>query len=114
MAFADRTHIGRTSRQDISRSRELTAGAAILVAALIATLGFRQLVPAEAVAPMMVTLLFAGSAVAAAFALLCRRERPRALWFDLAGGLTFIGIVISAFIEPDQLARLISAPNQPE
>ena len=114
MAFADRTHIGRTSRQDISRSRELMAGVAILVAALIATLGFRQLVPAEAVAPMMVTLLFAGSAVAAAFALLCRRERPRALWFDLAGGLTFIGIVISVFIEPDQLASLFGVSSKPE
>jgi hypothetical protein len=62
---------------------------------------------------MMVTLLFAGSAVAAGFALLCRRDQPRILWLDLAGGLTFIGIVISVFIEPDQLTRLISASDQP-
>jgi hypothetical protein len=114
MAFADRTHIARTGRKNVSRSRELMAGAAILLAALIATLGFRRLVPADAVAPMMVTLLFAGSAVAAGFALLCRRDQPRILWFDLAGGLTFIGIVISVFIEPDQLARLVSVSDQPE
>ena len=114
MAFADRTHIARTGRRNVSRSRELMAGAAILLASLIATLGFRRLVPAEAVAPMMVTLLFAGSAVAAGFALLCRRDQPRILWFDLAGGLTFIGIVISVFIEPDQLTRLFSASDQPE
>lgn len=114
MAFADRTHIDRAGRQDISRSRELMAGAAILLAALIATFGFRQLVPAEAVAPMMATLLFAGSAVAAGFALLCRRDRPRILWFDLAGGLTFIGIAISVFIEPDQLVSLFGASGKPE
>jgi hypothetical protein len=114
MAFADRTHIARTGRKNVSRSRELMAGAAILLASLIATLGFRRLVPAEAVAPMMVTLLFAGSAVAAGLALLCRRHRSRIMWLDLAGGLTFVGIVISVFIEPDQLTRLVSVSDQPE
>jgi hypothetical protein len=87
--------------------------AAAVLAALIGALCIRQLVPAEALAPALVTLLFAASAMTAGLALLCRRDRRR-MWFDLAGGLTFIGIVISAFIEPDQLARLISAPNQPE
>jgi hypothetical protein len=109
MAFADRSHIDRTT----SRSRELTAGVAILLAAVIAALGLRQLVPTDAVAPIMVSLLFAGSAMAAGFALLSRRERPRILWLDLAGGLTFIGIIISAFIEPDQLANLVGASHQP-
>ena len=115
MAFADRTHTARTGPQRISPARELMAGAAILLAALIATLGFRRLAPADAVAPMMVTLLFAGSAVAAGFALLCRRDQPRILWFDLAGGLTFIGIVISSvFIEPDQLVSLFGGSSKPE
>ena len=113
MAFADRSHIDRTSQQGASRSRELMAGAAILLAVVIAALGLRQSVPTEAVAPIMVTLLFAGSALAAGFALLSRRDRPRVLWLDLAGGLTFIGIVISAFIEPDQLANLVGASHQP-
>jgi|EndMetStandDraft_5_1072996.scaffolds.fasta_scaffold303458_2 hypothetical protein len=113
MAFADRTHIDRTSQPAVSRSGELTAGAAILLAAAIAALGLRQLVPTDAVAPIMVSVLFAGSAMAAGLALLSRRDRPRILWLDLAGGLTFIGIIISAFIEPDQLANLIGASHQP-
>ena len=114
MAFADRTHIDQTSQQAASRSRELAAGAAILLAAAIAGLGLRQFVPTDAVAPIMVTLLFAGGAMAAGFALLSRRDQPRTLWLDLAGGLTFIGIIISAFIEPDQLANLIGATHQPK
>ena len=114
MAFADRTHIDRTSPPAAASGyRELTAGAAILLAAVIAALGLRQFVPTDAVAPIMVTVLFAGSAMAAGFALLSRRERPRILWLDLAGGLTFIGIIISAFIEPDQLANLVGASPQP-
>lgn len=113
MAFADRSHVDRTSQRGVSRSSELMAGAGILLLAVMAALGLRQLVPVEAVAPIVVTLLFACSAAAAGLALLFRRDRPRVLWLDLAGGLTFIGIVISAFIEPDQLANLLGASNQP-
>jgi hypothetical protein len=114
MAFTDRGHIARTGRQDASRSRELLAGTGILSAALIATLAIRQLAPAEAVAPAVVTLLFAGSAMAAGLALVCRRERLRALCFEFAGGLTFVGIALSVFIEPDQLASLAGASSKPE
>jgi hypothetical protein len=113
MAFADRGLIDRTNQQTGSRSWELAAGAAILFAAVIATLALRQLAPKEAVAPIMVTVLFAGSALAAGLALLSRRDRPRILWLDFAGGLTFIGIIISAFIEPDQLASLVGASHHP-
>lgn len=113
MAFADRTHIHRTGRPAGSCLRELMAGAVILLAAVIAALGLRQMLPTDAVAPLMVSVLFAGAAVAAGFALLSRLDRSRMLWLDLAGGLTFIGIIISAFIEPDQLANLIGASHQP-
>ena len=58
--------------------------------------------PADALAPAIVTLLFAVGAVTAGFALLCRRDRFRIMWFDLAGSLTFIGVVLSVLIEPDQ------------
>jgi len=112
MAFADRNHVARTGDRYTSRTGELMAG--ILLAALIATLAIRTLVPAEALAPAIVTLLFAAGAITAGLALLCRRERFRIMWFDLAGGLAFIGIVISVVIEPEQLARLVSAPHQPE
>ena len=70
--------------------------------------------PAEALAPAIVTLLFAVGAVTAGFALLCRRDRFRIMWFDLAGSLTFVGVVISVLIEPDQMVRLFALSDQPE
>lgn len=101
-------------RADASRSRQLLAGVGILAATFVATLAIRQLLPAHAAAPAIVTLLFAAGAVAAGLAFMCRREHLRVRWLDLAGGLTFVGIAISIFIEPDQLASLFGAPGKPE
>jgi hypothetical protein len=113
MAFLDRNQIIRTSdRAPSARGKELFVG--ILVVALIATVGIRNVVPADALAPAIVTLLFAVAAVTAGFALLCRRDRFRIMWFDLAGSLTFIGVLISVLIEPDQMVRLITLSQQPE
>ncbi len=112
MAFADRSHIVQTNGGETSHARDLMAGA--LLVALIAALGIRQLVPAEAMIPALATLLFAGSAVIAGLAFLCRRDQFRLMWLDLAGGLTFVAIVVSVFIEPDQLVRLFGATHQPE
>jgi hypothetical protein len=113
MAFLDRSQIARTNdRAPAARGKELFAG--ILIVALIATFGIRNVVPADALAPAIVTLLFAVAAVTAGFALLCRRDRFRAMWFDLAGSLTFIGVVLSVLIEPDQMVRLFTLSNQPE
>ena len=63
---------------------------------------------------MVVTLLFGGAALTALLALLCRRDRFRIMWFDLAGSLTFIGVVLSVLIEPDQMVRLFALSDQPE
>jgi len=52
--------------------------------------------------------------VTAGFALLCRGDRFRVMWFDLAGSLTFIGVVLSVLIEPDQMLRLFTLSDQPE
>ena len=113
MAFLDRNQIIRTSdRAPSARGKELFVG--ILVVALIATVGIRNVVPADALAPAIVTLLFAVAAVTAGFALLCRRDRFRIMWFDLAGSLTFIGVVLSVLIEPDQMIRLFTLSDQPE
>ena len=113
MAFLDRSQIVRTSdRAPSARGKELFAG--ILLVALIATVGIRNVVPADALAPAIVTLLFAVAAVTAGFALLCRRDRFRIMWFDLAGSLTFIGVVLSVLIEPDQMVRLFTLSDQPE
>jgi hypothetical protein len=113
MAFLDRSHIVPTSdRATGARGKELFAG--ILLMALIATLGIRNMVPADALAPAIVTLLFVVAAMTAGFALICRRDRFRIMWFDLAGSLTFIGVVLSVLIEPDQMVRLFALPDQPE
>ena len=113
MAFLDRSQIAGTSdRASPARGKELFAG--ILLVALIATLAIRTVVPADALEPAVVTLLFVIAAMTAGFALLCRRDRFRIMWFDLAGSLTFIGIVLSVLIEPDQMIRLFALSNQPE
>jgi hypothetical protein len=113
MAFLDRSQIVRTSdRAPSARGKELFAG--ILLVALLATVGIRNVVPVDALAPAIVTLLFAVAALTAGFALLCRRDRFRIMWFDLAGSLTFIGVVLSVLIEPDQMVRLFTLSNQPE
>ena len=113
MAFTDRGHMAKAAgRAPSARSKELFAG--ILLVTLVATLGIRNVVPVDALAPAIVTLLFAVGAVAAGFALLCQRDQFRIMWFDFAGSLTFIGVVISVLIEPDQLVRLSTLSDQPE
>jgi len=113
MAFLDRSQIVETNpRPPAARGKELFAG--ILLVALLATVGIRNVVPVDALAPAIVTLLFAVAALTAGFALLCRRDRFRIMWFDLAGSLTFIGVVLSVLIEPDQMVRLFTLSNQPE
>ena len=77
------------------------------LSALVAAFG-------AALAPAIVTLLFVVAAMTAGFALICRRDRFRIMWFDLAGSLTFIGVVLSVLIEPDQMVRLFALPDQPE
>jgi hypothetical protein len=113
MAFLDRSQIVETTpRPPAARGKELFAG--ILLVALLATVGIRNVVPVDALAPAIVTLLFAVAALTAGFALLCRRDRFRIMWFDLAGSLTFIGVVLSVLIEPDQMIRLFALSDQPE
>jgi hypothetical protein len=113
MAFLERSQIVQTNgRAPSARGKELFAGT--LLVALIATAGIRDVVPAHALAPAIVTLLFVVAAMTAGFALLFRDDRFRITWFDLAGSLTFIGVVISVLIEPDQLVRLCCASDQSE
>lgn len=113
MVFLDRSQIVRTDpRPPLARGKEVFAG--ILLVALFATVGIRNLVPVDALAPALVTLFFAVAAMTAAFAMLCRGDRFRVMWFDLAGSLAFIGVVISVLIEPDQMVRLLTLSDQPE
>ena len=113
MAFTDRNRSVQASGQEgIDRAGELFAG--ILMGVLIATVGLRFVLPTEALAPAITTLLFVFGAATAAVALLCRRNQARVLWFDTAGYLTFIGVAVSILIEPDQVVRLLAFSEQPD
>ncbi len=113
MAFADRSQIVRKHDQGSRhRAKELFAG--ILLGALIATLGMSYVVPGDALTPAIATLLFTLGAATAGVALLCRRNRARAMWFDIAGVLTFVGVAVSILIEPDQMVRLFIFLDQPD
>ena len=113
MAFTDRNRSVHASGQEgIDRAGELFAG--ILMGVLIATVGLRFVLPTEALAPAIATLLFVFGAATAAVALLCRRNQARVLWFDIAGYLTFVGVAVSILIEPDQIVRLLAFSQQPD
>ena len=113
MAFLDRSQIVETNpRPPAARGKELFAG--ILLVALIATVGIRNVVPADALGARDRHPAVCVAAVTAGFALLCRRDRFRIMWFDLAGSLTFIGVVLSVLIEPDQMVRLLTLSDHPE
>jgi hypothetical protein len=88
--------------------------AGVLLCALIATLGIRNAVPIDALAPMIATLLFVLAGAAAGVALLWRRHQARTTWFDIAGMLTFVGVAVSVLIEPDQMVRLFTSSDHPD
>jgi uncharacterized membrane protein HdeD (DUF308 family) len=112
MAFTDRGRmVWKQGRGSADRTGEWLAG--MLLAALIATLGLRTILPIDALAPAIATLLFVLGAATAAFALLCRRNQARSTWLDIAGLLTFVGIAVSILIEPDQMVRLVTTSHQP-
>jgi hypothetical protein len=113
MTFLDRSQIDRVAdRAPPAPGKELMIG--VLLTVLLAALAIRHWVPTDALAPAIVTLLFLGSAVMAAAGWLCRGRWFRAIWFDLAGSLTFVGVVISVLIEPDQMVRLFTLSDQAE
>jgi hypothetical protein len=113
MSFANRSQIVRKHDQGPThRAKELFA--AILLGALIATLGMSHVLPGDALTPAIATLLFTLGAATAGVALLSGRHQARAMWFDIAGLLTFVGIAVSVLIEPDQMVRLIILSDQPD
>jgi len=112
MAFTDRGRIGWKQRQgSTDRAEELLVG--ILLGALISTVALRNLLPTDALAPVIATLLFVAGAATAGFALLLLRDPARTVWLNVAGLLTFVGIAVSILIDPDQIVRLLQSSNQP-
>ena len=111
MAFTDRGRIGWKQRQgSTDRGEELLVG--ILLGTLISTVALRNLLPTDALAPVIATLLFVVGAATAGFALLLLRDRARTVWLNIAGLLTFVGIAVSILIDPDQIVRLLESSNQ--
>ena len=113
MAFADRSRAFRKQAQG-SPDRGERLFAVVLLCALIATLGLRNALPIEALAPAIATLLFVLGGASAGVALLWRHNRARMMWFDIAGMLTFVGVAVSVLIEPDQMVRLFIHSDQPD
>src|SRR5258707_500828 len=68
----------------------------------------------DALTPALATVLFTLGPATAGFALLCRRNQACALWFDIAGVLTFVGVAVSILIEPDQMVRFFIFLDQPD
>jgi hypothetical protein len=60
------------------------------------------------VLPTVSTLLFVLAAAVALIAWRVPTREPRLSYWDVAGGLTFIGICVAAAIEPDQMVRLVA------
>ena len=110
MAFTDRGQIARKQAQrSTDRTAELLVG--MLLGTLISTIALRNLLPIDALAPVMATLLFVVGAATAGVALLLR-DPARTVWLNVAGLLTLIGIAVSILIDPDQIVRLLHSSNQ--
>ncbi|HYI29747.1 MAG TPA: hypothetical protein VD863_18070 [Bradyrhizobium sp.] len=110
MAFTDRGRVGWKQNQgSTDRTGELLIG--MLLGTLISTIALRNLLPIDALAPVMATLLFVVGAATAGVALLLR-DPARTVWLNVAGLLTLIGIAVSILIDPDQIVRLLHSSNQ--
>ena len=110
--MANRGRIGwKQGQGSTDRTVDLLVG--MLLGTLISTLALRNLLPIDALAPVIATLLFAVGAATAGLALLFLRNQARTAWLNIAGLLTFVGIAVSILIDPDQMVRLLTSSNQP-
>lgn len=111
MALTDRARIGwKPNEGSTDRTRELLVG--MMLGTLISTIALRNLLPPDALAPVIATLLFLVGAATAGVALLLRRGQARTAWLNVAGLTTFVGIAVSILIDPDQIVRLLESSNQ--
>lgn len=88
------------------------AGSIFLVLAAYAASNW--LVSPDLVIPVVVTLLFvlAGIAALSAWQTSAGTDVRRLTYWDVAGALTFIGIVLSALIDPDQMLRFVEGAER--
>jgi hypothetical protein len=96
-----------------TRSAPSTSGPNIvfvgaLTAVVTAAAVLDQSLPRDQLVPMISTMLFALAAGVALIAWLRPIPSRCPSYWDVAGGLTFIGICIAALIEPEQMVRLVT------
>ena len=85
--------------------------ALILMAVVALAIGLRAVLSLDALAPVVATLLFMMAAATASVAIFWRKTSR---YLDLAGILTFLGVLVSIMIESDQMTRLMSLSEYPE
>ena len=67
----------------------------------------------EALAPTAAILIFLFAAAVALIAWLRPMARRQFTYWDAAGALTFIGICVTASVEPEQMVQLVAGANHP-
>jgi hypothetical protein len=85
-----------------------------LAALLAVTLGLRSIVPADALAPAVATLLLGAAAGVAMIGIALRGRAKCATWLEAAGVLVYAGVAVSILIDPDQMVRLVLPSDQTE
>ncbi len=98
----------------MSADRVKIAVVAALAALLGLTLALRALVPADAVTPAVVSLLFVAAAGIALIGISLRSRLNGTSCLNAAAVLVYAGVMVSIMIDPDQLLRLVVPAGQPE
>lgn len=111
--------ITNPSKPVVRQTRARTFGPQVLfgiaVAAAFAVLaGGVTALSSALVAPVASTLLLVMAAAAALAGWLRRNkaDAARLTYWDVAGGLTLVGIGAAALVDPEQLTRLFDAPSR--
>jgi uncharacterized membrane protein YgdD (TMEM256/DUF423 family) len=83
-----------------------------LAATLAAVAVMQSSIAREALEPMAASLIFLFAAAVALIAWFRPMSRQFTYW-DAAGALTFIGICVTASVEPEQMVQLVAGANPP-
>jgi hypothetical protein len=107
--------VGRTRR----RTNEPTVGPQLvltgaLAAVLLVTALFRHTMPNDALLPSVCVSLLILAAAVSAFAWTRPAPNRNFSYWDVAGVLTAIGIVVAAMVEPEQMVRLVAGEGPAE
>ena len=102
---------GSNFRGSSDRTGDVLVG--VLLGTLISAIALQNLLPTDALAPVIATVLFVVGAATAGLALLLLHDRARTAWLNIAELLTLVGVAVSILIDPDQMVRLLHSSNQP-